>query len=319
MTGIEKKCELSNLIWDTLTPLIDCDYLLLDVPYYWNLGDILIWQGTKDFLKRLPYKCLKETNARTLNFKLINKKYPNAVVLLQGGGNFGDIWSIHQDFRREVIKNMPNHKIIILPQSLYYKSEDVLRADSELFNKHKNLTICVRDRHSLDVSNKYFDSCNVLLLPDMAFCMKISKHLKIGQDKGNLFIKRNDVELAEMAKYYIVPNDVEVKDWPLVESQRYLPVRIECVLERWIRNILGKGTACKFADIYWQNILRRYCVNMAIDFLKDRRTIYSTRMHAVILSVILGKQDIYVFDNSYGKISSFIDCWLNDVDVVKLI
>jgi pyruvyl transferase EpsO len=149
--------------------------------------------------------------------------------------------------------------------------------------------------------------------------MKISKHLKIGQDKGNLFIKRNDVELAEMAKYYIVPNDVEVKDWPLVESQRYLPVRIECVLERWIRNILGKGTACKFADIYWQNILRRYCVNMAIDFLKDRRTIYSTRMHAVILSVILGKQDIYVFDNSYGKISSFIDCWLNDVDVVKLI
>ena len=46
--------ELGNIIKSSLIPLIPGDYILLDLPYYSNIGDILIWKGTEDFLKELP-------------------------------------------------------------------------------------------------------------------------------------------------------------------------------------------------------------------------------------------------------------------------
>ena len=42
-------------------------------------------------------------------------------------------------------------------------------------------------------------------------------------------------------------------------------------------------------------------------------------MHAAILGVILGKDDITLYDNSYGKSSAFFDTWLNDVDGLRLV
>ena len=50
--------KLKNIISSQLRTLVQGDYIYLDVPYHANLGDTLIWQGTLDFLKTLPYKCL---------------------------------------------------------------------------------------------------------------------------------------------------------------------------------------------------------------------------------------------------------------------
>lgn len=52
----QKIDELKNKIYEELTPLIDSDYILLDLPYYSNIGDTLIWEGTESFLKSLPHK-----------------------------------------------------------------------------------------------------------------------------------------------------------------------------------------------------------------------------------------------------------------------
>lgn len=60
----EKKEQLMDLISSNLTPLIDNDYVYLDLPYYNNLGDTLIWEGTKNFLKALRYRCLYATDMR---------------------------------------------------------------------------------------------------------------------------------------------------------------------------------------------------------------------------------------------------------------
>lgn len=42
MNIIEKKHQLMNIIKQELTSCIDNDYVLLDLPYYNNLGDTLI-------------------------------------------------------------------------------------------------------------------------------------------------------------------------------------------------------------------------------------------------------------------------------------
>ena len=52
--------------------------------------------------------------------------------------------------------------------------------------------------------------------------------------------------------------------------------------------------------------------------ISQYENIYSTRLHAAILSVLLEKQFV-LFDNSYGKNSSFYETWLNDLDDVKFI
>ena len=37
--------KLRALIFEKLVPLIDNDYILVDLPYHSNIGDILIWEG----------------------------------------------------------------------------------------------------------------------------------------------------------------------------------------------------------------------------------------------------------------------------------
>ena len=49
---------LRRKIEEELTPLIDSDYLFLDLPYYSNIGDALIWMGTEHFLEKISHKCL---------------------------------------------------------------------------------------------------------------------------------------------------------------------------------------------------------------------------------------------------------------------
>ena len=50
MTSAEKVAQLRALLCDTLLPLINNDYIFLDIPYYSNPGDTLIWEGTECLL-----------------------------------------------------------------------------------------------------------------------------------------------------------------------------------------------------------------------------------------------------------------------------
>lgn len=77
--------KLRQLIYDTLDPIIDNDYCLLDIPDYPNIGDQLIYEGELDYLKRLNHKMLYVSNDKYEDFSKIPK---NAIILLNGGGNF---------------------------------------------------------------------------------------------------------------------------------------------------------------------------------------------------------------------------------------
>ena len=77
--------SLRKKISDALTPLITHDYVLLDLPYYDNIGDTLIWEGTREFLKTLPYKCLYYASKDSFRYRDLS---PDTVILLSGGGQF---------------------------------------------------------------------------------------------------------------------------------------------------------------------------------------------------------------------------------------
>src|SRR5690606_20532540 len=98
------------------------------------------------------------------------------VILLHGGGNFGDVWRLNQNFRNKIIKDFRNNRVIIFPQTIHYSGEnDYVEQDANLFNSHPDLTICVRDKVSYDFARDKFHNCNIILLPDMAFFLDFEK------------------------------------------------------------------------------------------------------------------------------------------------
>lgn len=323
MNCIEKVIQLKKCIEDVLIPLIDNDYVYLDLPYYSNLGDTLIWQGTLDFLKKVPYKCLRTTSANgNIHSKIIEKNH-NCIILFQGGGNFGDLWLLHNNFRKRVIAAFPDHKAIILPQTVFYEDRKHLEEDARFYSDHPKVSICARDENSFKLLKDNFPKNTIYLLPDMAFCMEIAKNKKnYYETKDSLFIKRIDKELSENEDYSLVPENATISDWPTFMNNDYKEYRYLSILNRYSSAIdrrLKTNINNIVSDLYWKNILKKKNINIAINFLNEYRNIYTTRLHATILSVILNKSNINVFDNSYGKNSSFVNTWLYDVNNLKLI
>lgn len=119
-----KKTELKNIIYNRLSPLIDNHYVLYEVPFYNNVGDLLIWEGENQFLKNTKYKMVDCCSIYT--YKENKHLSSNITILLQGGGNFGDIWRVHQEFRLKIIQEHPNNKIIIFPQTVYYQNHKTM-------------------------------------------------------------------------------------------------------------------------------------------------------------------------------------------------
>lgn len=309
MTSTEKIIELKQTIVNALTPLIDNDYVYLDLPYYSNIGDSLIWLGTEDYLKTIPYRCLYRCSYTTFEFKPLNS---DVVILLQGGGNFGDIYPCHQQFRNKIIEAYPNNRIIILPQTVYYYGSRMLANDSILMRKHKNLYICARDQYSFDFLKRYRFGKKILLVPDMAFCIdfgKLQEYVSPQTDRVLLF-KRVDKEKS--ATNDIVPeiydNVLDVKDWVGYENNTD---------EFSLLYNLIKGKEFAKADEYAINTYLPGRIKDGIEMISPYKCVYSNRLHGAILSVLLGKE-VTIIDNSYGKNSQFYATWLCNIPTIHI-
>jgi pyruvyl transferase EpsO len=328
MTFNEKVTQLSEIINEKLLPVIhkngkvkECIYL--DLPYYTNIGDTLIWRGDEHFLNRNGLKCLYKASYQTYSERRMKKitrrrntpPCKKMSIFLQGGGNFGDLYENHQNLRKEIIKNYPNNQIIILPQTVFYNDESKMKTDAELFAKHKNLTICARDKKSEQILKDNFHN-EVILVPDMAFCIpqkELRKYAVPEISGSTLLLKRADKELDNSVDYsrYISQKRFDTCDWITMKND----CKAEKVLDRLINS---KKIPKVVADLYAQKVFQKTMIHEGVKQISKYENIYSTRLHAAILSVLLEKPFVF-FDNSYGKNSGFFETWLSDLDNMKFI
>ena len=326
--NLDKIENLRNIVRKSLSKHIDGDYVLLDVPNYRNIGDTLIWQGELEYLKEFTYKCNYTCNPYVFKDEKIKSK---DIILLQGGGNFGDVWPVNQSFRNEIISKYKENKIIIFPQTIHYNKKENIINDAKIYNNHPNLIICVRDLPSKELADKYFYNCEILLLPDMAFFNDFT-NFHNSSSKKVLIMKREDKEKGELGIVQNIINHLEnnnkeydIKDWPgfLKEGtfkrrlQSY-QIRSEIEISKKFKNLpilnllIDDKHGLKRRDYKDHQLLK------GIDFINQYDTIYSTRLHGFILSVLLNKK-VFVFDNSYGKNRNFFMQWLKDFENVELI
>lgn len=307
--------HLREKIQKELTPIVDNDYVYLDLPYHHNIGDTLIWEGTREFLKTVPYKCLYYASKDSFRYRKLPK---NVIILLHGGGNFGDLYRLHSEFRKKIIKLYPDNKVVILPQTVFYEDMSLLQSDVDFYAAHPNVTICAREQVSFNFLTENFKN-QVLLLPDMAFYLDLKKY-KVSEDENRvLYLKRTDKELvnANMVK---IPAKSEQHDWPTYENHygEFDMVERFTHLLRIIFKICGLRDRILARLEDWKRnwYYRRKYVQMGVSFLSPYHTIYTTRLHILILGVLLAKE-IYLINNTSGKVVNFYNTWLNELDSIK--
>lgn len=308
MTSPSKRiAQLQRVLENNLIPLIDNDFVYWELPYYSNVGDPLIWRGTEDLLLKVPYKCLNRASMQTCMFPDLSE---DTIILLQGGGNFGDLWRPIQDFRLRVIKHYSNNRIIILPQTIYYNSGRIARSDAVVMRQHHKLTICVRDKYSLCFLKVFGFSKQILLVPDMAFCIDMSSFPRTEPYKDNLILQRADIEnnFAIDAKHYIASSSFDEQDWVTFDEKT-------------------KSPYCLFAETHDLAEVDSYAINeympeiirRGMEQIDAYHHIYTTRLHGAILSLLMEKEEIVLFDNSYGKNRHFYKTWLRGINSFRLI
>ena len=314
MNYSDKIKQLRSIINNQLLPLIDSDYAYLELPYYENIGDTLIWEGTRIFLNQTKFKCLYSASFTTF----YHHKIPhNSLILLQGGGNFGDLWKQPHTFRKKIIELYPNNKVIIFPQTVWYENQENIKADEIFFANHPNVTMCARDNVSFKFMQEHFPQNKILLVPDMAFFINLDKFGKINtaKTKRTLYAKRTDKELKNNHWPTFIPNNADVHDWPTVENTAFKYMCANVII-RWLNffaNTIGIKTINRIIDLIRLFFFRHQYIKDCVKFINKYDTIYSTRLHIAIASAMMGKK-VYLMDNSYGKNFNFYDTWLTDIE-----
>lgn len=115
----------------------------LDYPVHLNVGDLLIEAGTEQFFKHCGVNIVERRSAYDFGAAARQRVTPDSVILLHGGGNFGDLYPLHQQFREAVIAAFPQNRIVMLPQTLHFESPGALAACAGRFARHPDLHICL--------------------------------------------------------------------------------------------------------------------------------------------------------------------------------
>ena len=143
---------------------------LLDFPDHANVGDSAIWLGERIALARAGLQPSYLCSMTTLDAAELRAAVGDGVIFLHGGGNFGDLYPAHQAFRERVAREFPDNPIVQLPQSVNFRRRAAAERARSVLNAHRDFTLLVRDRHSIDVASCLFER-QPLLTPDAAFVL----------------------------------------------------------------------------------------------------------------------------------------------------
>lgn len=280
----------------------DKDAVLLDFPAYANAGDSAIWLGELALLRRYGQKINYVCDINTYSSETLKERVRGGTIFLSGGGNLGDLWPRHQDFREHIIGVFRHHDIVQLPQSVHFQHLSALRRASKIFRAHKNLAIMVRDEESMEIAIRHL-SDNVRLCPDAAFAIA-DVPLRRNPTEEILWLARSDIESALPATAENA--GLARHDWPVttrspwvllgeyVRQQRGFRPRTEPISHRVLHYLYERMARARFLS--------------GCRLLGRGSVVITDRLHGHILCLLLGIEHV-LLDNSYGKIGRFHEKW----------
>ena len=266
---------------------------LLDFPDHSNVGDSAIWVGEVELIQTIrgrgpDYVCsLKDFDAEALA-----SEAPEGPILLHGGGNMGDLWPEHQEFREHICRLFPQRPIVQLPQTVWFQSEQRQAEAWKRLAHEKNFHLMVRDQPSLERVSTL--DCPTRLVPDMAFGM-LPLTLRQRPHYPLVALLRTDAEKKTLSGAHDLPENTLQTDW-----------LDEPVTDLWaLHDIIASRSST--ANAYTRVAEARLARGLAL--IASGKAIVTDRLHGLILALLLGRPH-YVLDNSYGKLQGFVDTWI---------
>jgi len=173
---------------------------LIGTPNHGNLGDQAIVYAEMKFLEDhfKEQKIIEITTSDLINhIKSLKKNVKkNDVFALHGGGNLGDEYFWEEEGRRQIISQFKDNKIIVFPQSIYFKDTQNGKKEFEItkfiYGGHPDLTMVARELTSYNIMKEAFAKNNVIMTPDIV--MYLNKSFPRYEREGVLLSLRKDRE-----------------------------------------------------------------------------------------------------------------------------
>ena len=298
ISHVELIQRLGAKIHATLDPMLkDAPHLaLLDFPEHWNVGDSAIWLGEIAYLRKVcgrdpDYTC----SATTYDPLALRERAPDGPILISGGGNFGDLYLLHQNLRERVCADFPDRPVIQLPQSIHFQTQERFDQARTIFGAHPRFTLLTRDKTSHAIAGTF--DCAAALIPDMALCLGALDDVirRPAHDLVALLRRDREIKIDQALQTMLAPS-VRALDWQQEDSATLL------VLERYITAREG-GTQARTA-------LAQHRLARGLEILASGKHVATDRLHGHILSLLLGVPH-FVFDNSYNKNGAFFETWIS--------
>ncbi|WP_119293258.1 polysaccharide pyruvyl transferase family protein [Azohydromonas sediminis] len=307
----EAIARLRTIVYKTLDSLIPAGApcALVDFPHYPNVGDSAIYLGELAYLRNRGCAVHYVADWQTYDRNALRRALPEGIVLINGGGNFGDLYPRHQQIRQAVLRDFPDRRVVQLPQSVHFDDPAALEASRADFSAHPDFHLVVRDQVSLDLVQRSYDT-PTYLCPDMAFLLDVPRFKPADAPLAAVVLSRTDGEKAAPEHGGLAVGDcVSVADWleeppPGAEwLYRWGTVRGRWQRTHWPRSVISwaqRTGARRMADQRLARGLRQ---------IHGGRTLVTDRLHALILGWMSGMPVFHV-DNRYRKLGNLLDTWL---------
>ena len=287
--------------------------ILFGVPTHGNIGDAAIVVAEEKFIKDnlsdYEYISVLEEEETKENIEQFQKIIRDEdIILLHGGGNFGDKYIELEEKRRMIITAFPNNKIILMPQTIHFSDNEngkmELEKSKKIYGNHKNLTLVAREKVSLEIMKREFSNNNVIFTPDIVMYLNETEQR---ERKGALLAIRIDMEK--------VLTDEQIEQIKEIVSRNFESVkRTDTYLGFENIKVTEDGVE---GDTQILPEMRNKVVNDKLEEFRNAELIITDRMHGMILSTITSTPCI-AFSNYNHKIKSTFD-WIKDQKYVKFL
>lgn len=307
------RTELASKIHNVLEPILAGNIdraCLIDPPGYANVGDSAILLGQLDYLDQ-HYPDVGTSFYDVGNYTAKADRYidESTILLLNGGGNFGDLWPQHHEIRKTILRNFRHKRIVQLPQSISFSDAAELQETRTLIKNHPDFHLITRDTKTYEFARHSFD-CHVSLCPDMAFAMRPIRRKPPRIDAYGLLRADKEVAADHGAIKQILAAagaTFETGDW--LDDPPTFARRLDRRLNLMTRNNPALTAPFRSQMLWARRLYARERLERGVDLLSRGRYVVTDRLHAHILSTLMDIPN-FAFDSLDGKVAAFHHTWI---------
>ncbi|EFA23934.1 polysaccharide pyruvyl transferase family protein [Bifidobacterium gallicum] len=267
---------------------------------YANLGDLAISEAQMQYVRRYfdgDVMEIQTTKFWEYELWLRRAMRPNDLILLQGGGNMGDLYYWFEFERCAIAECFPDQRIIMFPQTISYSSDDseLLAYAKQAYGRCSDLHLFAREHISAQKMAEEFPTTDVELVPDIVLTLDPTPFVPRHVSRcGLAMVLRNDEERS-----------LSDEDWQMLFSaaeESGLPVTTaDTVLPD--QDVSIEGRTLLLSDI--------------LTTFASAQCVVTDRLHGMIFAAIT-ETPCVVLSNSNHKIRGVYQ-WIKDLPYIAFI